>query len=200
MELYVNDSKLDITLENEKTVGDVLRSFEAEAAKMNSTTVAIVLNGSIVPASQFEKAAAQPLEENTKIELTVISQNDISCRFNDEAKLSIELADMLEQIPVQLQSGKDKEANGIITALADLIDKVCRTASLSALFPNVYKSFLIDGKSISEFFADFAPVLSDFEHALEAKDTVLVGDLAEYEISPRLRAFAAAVSAGSAKA
>ena len=32
MELYVNGSKLDIQLENEKTVGEVLASFEKQLA------------------------------------------------------------------------------------------------------------------------------------------------------------------------
>ncbi len=193
MELFANGIKLDITLEKEKTVGDVLRSFEAEAAKNNATTVAIVLNGKLIAAGDFEKAASEPIKDNTKIELTVISQSDVAQDFDAEAAQCIALADELEQIPGQLQSGKDKEANGIITVLADLIDKFCHTASLSALFPEVYKTLLIDGKTVSAFFSDFEPVLSDFEHALEAKDTVLVGDLAEYEISPRLRLIASAV-------
>jgi hypothetical protein len=40
---------------------------------------------------------------------------------------------------------------------------------------------------VSDFFADLTPVLSEFEEALKANDTVLVGDLAEYEICPRLK-------------
>ena len=38
----------------------------------------------------------------------------------------------------------------------------------------------------SDFFADFQPILKDFEDALKNNDTVTVGDLAEYEICPRL--------------
>ena len=33
MELFVNGEKIDITLEDEKTVGEVLKSFEKEAEK-----------------------------------------------------------------------------------------------------------------------------------------------------------------------
>src|SRR5574344_1032076 len=121
MELFANGIKLDITLENEKTVGDVLRSFETEAAKNNATTVAIVLNGKLIAAGDFEKAASEPLADDTKIELTVISQSDVAQDFEAEAAQCLALADKLEQIPGQLQSGKDKEANGIITVLADLI-------------------------------------------------------------------------------
>ena len=33
MEFYVNGTKIDVELENEKTIGDVLRGFEEECAK-----------------------------------------------------------------------------------------------------------------------------------------------------------------------
>ena len=45
-------------------------------------------------------------------------------------------------------------------------------------------------KTVGDFFQDFMPILSDFEQAVESGDTVLIGDLAEYEISPRLSAIA----------
>ena len=38
MEFYVNGTKIDVELENEKTIGDVLRGFEEECAKSNATT------------------------------------------------------------------------------------------------------------------------------------------------------------------
>ena len=85
-----------------------------------------------------------------------------------------------------MQSGKDKEASTLITKLADLIEKFCHTATLSALFQDIYKKLTIDGKTINEFFQNFSGILNDFEQAIASKDTVLMGDLAEYEISPRL--------------
>ena len=101
----------------------------------------------------------------------------------------------LKQIPVKFQAGKDNEANSIITSLADLIDNICHTASLSALFPQKFEKIKIEGKTFVEFFADLSPVLKDFEQAIESKDTVLLGDLAEYEISPRLDSLADALEA-----
>ena len=54
MELYVNGSKLDVELENEKTIGDVLKSFEAECEKSKATTVSIYVNGHYVNADDFD--------------------------------------------------------------------------------------------------------------------------------------------------
>lgn len=64
---------------------------------------------------------------------------------------------------------------------------------MSALFPEVYSSIVIDGKSVTEFFEEFAPLAADFEQSLETKDTVTSGDLCEYEIAPRLELIAKAI-------
>ena len=58
MQLKINGQPVDVTLENEKTVGDVLKSFESEAARNDATTVAIWLNGREISADKFDDAAA----------------------------------------------------------------------------------------------------------------------------------------------
>lgn len=190
MEFYVNGEKIDIQLENEKTVGDVLKSFEEEFAKNNATTVNIILNGKNVDADHFDDECKKPLEDNTKLELSVISLSDIQNSFKAEAEECSDLAKKMLEIPEKLQAGKDKEASKMITLLTDFIENFCHTASLSALFPENYKDIKIDEKNLKDFFADFTQILSDFEQAISSKDTVLIGDLAEYEISPRLVAIA----------
>ena len=186
MELFVNGNKLDITLENEKTVGDVLKSFEEECAKNNATTIQIVLNGKKVEANDFDSICAQELSEKTKLELTVVSQDEIRDSLKTKAEESESLSEELLKLSAQLQGGKDKESSILISKLADFIDGFCRTASLSSLLPEFYQTISIDEKSLNDFFADFSPILNDFEQAIASKDVVLMGDLAEYEISPRL--------------
>lgn len=195
MEFYVNGTKIDVELENEKTIGDVLRGFEEECAKSNATTVSIIVDGKNISAEDFDKTAEKPLCPDTKIELGIISQETIENSFNEEKENCRKLSEELKQIPVKFQAGKDNEANSIITSLADLIDNICHTASLSALFPQKFGKIKIEGKTFVEFFADLSPVLKDFEQAIESKDTVLLGDLAEYEISPRLDSLADALEA-----
>lgn len=190
MEFYVNNEKLDIILEDEKTVGDVLKSFEAECAKNNATTINITLNGKNIGAEEFESIFNEPITDDTKLELVIVSQTEILASFENQKAECQELSNELLELPVKLQGGKDKEATAMISKLADFIEKFCRTATLSALFPEIYKKLTIDGKSVNDFFQDFSQILNDFEQAIASKDTVLMGDLAEYEISPRLLAIA----------
>lgn len=199
MELFVNGEKIDITLEDEKTVGEVLKSFEKEAEKSEATTIGIFLNGKKILADDFDEASKTPLEENTKIELTVLSKQDVIDSLEKSKEKFSLLAQKLPEVPVALQGGKDKEANTVIAELAEAIDDFCHTAALSALFPEVYSSIVIDGKSVTDFFEEFAPIAADFEQSLETKDTVTSGDLCEYEIAPRLELIAKAIEDGLKK-
>lgn len=194
MNFYVNGNKLDITLENEKTVGDVLKSFEEEAEKNDATTVSIELNGNVIDAEKLDEAFSQELSESTDLRLQVISKNDITQNFAINAENFMKISKGLQNISVLLQSGKEKDANEIIENLANEIDRFCHTATLSALFPDTYRKIIIDGNDLGTFFGEFTPIFKDFKDAMEAKDTVTVADLAEYEISPRLEQIAKAIA------
>jgi len=187
MEFYVNNEKLDIVLETEKTVGDVLKSFEEECAKNDATTINITLDGKNISAQEFDSIFNQPLKDDTKLELVIITKAEVKNAFEEEKKDCLALSKDLLELPVKLQGGKDKEATTLIARLADFIENFCHVTTLSALFPEIYKKLNIDGKSVNDFFQDFSQILNDFEQAIASKDTVLMGDLAEYEISPRLQ-------------
>ena len=51
----------------------------------------------------------------------------------------------------------------------------------------------INGMNFKDFFEDFSPILHDFEDAMKNNDTVLIGDLSEYEICPRLKSISEAL-------
>ncbi len=185
MEFYINDEKIDITLDEEKTVGDVLKSFETTCEQNDSAVIGIRINGKQITAELFDEYAKKALENNMKFEFSVVTRQNIKDAFKNLSELFRRLSEKMQTIPVELQSGKAKEANESILALADSIDEFCHIATLASLFQD-YTEVKIEDKPFSEFFKEFSPVLSDFEDALKNNDTVSVGDLAEYEICPRL--------------
>ena len=194
MQLKVNGENVDITLEGEKTVGEILKSFEAEASKNEATTTNIILNGKEVAADEFEKILGEPILDDTSIELTVVSRTALVRNFKESGKKLEEIQAELGSVSTLLQSGKDAQVGKIITALADEISNFLHIARLSSLFPEFYNGLEAGGKDIGQFLEDFMPFLKDFEEALGSKDTVTVGDIAEYEISPRLTQMAEAVA------
>lgn len=193
MRLNVNGQDIDVTLEDEKTVGDVLKSFETAASENEATTVRIVLDGEAVSPDRFDEILDRPLEDKTSLELTVLTKGQLIDSLKDVSERIGRLS--LEDIPVLLQGGKDKEAAAIIDSLASDCNAFFHTASMASLFPELYGKLAIDGADFMDFFKDFLSILSDFKDAMEGNDTVTVGDLAEYEIEPRLKAVMKAISA-----
>ena len=55
MDFFVNGEKLDITLQGEKTIGDVLRSFEVSCEQNKLATVSISVDGINISADQFDE-------------------------------------------------------------------------------------------------------------------------------------------------
>ena len=83
-------------------------------------------------------------------------------------------------VSVLLQSGKDRQAMETITRFADLI------AAVLAVLPRT-----AGGGEAAALFAELNPRLREILDAFDAKDFILIGDILEYEIAPRLGGLAA---------
>lgn len=101
--------------------------------------------------------------------------------------------DMLKLIQVttvDLQSGAEKEAMkniqviiGTLESIVALLQVVKTTFSLD------YNNIYFDNKSIEEFNKELKEILNEMVGAMENRDTVLIADLIEYELSPRLEKY-----------
>ncbi|RKX93137.1 MAG: hypothetical protein DRZ90_13100 [Spirochaetes bacterium] len=91
------------------------------------------------------------------------------------AKTLAEMAESLDDVAVQLQTGQDKTAMETIIRLTEILQMFMRSLS-----------WLDGSDSVEEIMNDMNRVLSELEEALKEGDTVLIGDLLEYEIKPRL--------------
>ena len=187
IDFYINGQKVDVQLEDEQTIGDVLKSFESTCEENQAAVIGISVDGKQITADLFDAEASKPLGKDTKFEFSIVTVNDIKASFAKLSELFDELASQMEGVPVALQSGKNKEVSTSIAKLADSIDQFCHIATLASLFPDTFTNSQLNGANIKDFFADFSPILKDFEDALQNNDTVMLGDLSEYEICPRLK-------------
>ena len=193
VDFYINGQKVDVQIEDEQTVGDVLKSFESTCEENNAAVIGISVDGKQITADLFDEEAVKPLSENTKFEFSIVTINEIKASFAKLSELFNELANQMEEVPVALQSGKNLEVSESIKKLADSIDQFCHIATLASLFPETFTNTTMNGMNFKDFFADFSPILKDFEDALQNNDTVMLGDLSEYEICPRLKEISAAL-------
>jgi hypothetical protein len=106
-------------------------------------------------------------------------------------------AKRLEDLPLDIQTGKDGRAAETVQLFSNIAEKLFRIFSLLKLEGIITDTLVIDtvpgGVPLSTFIDDFSAALKELLAAYEVKDAVLVGDLAEYELAPRLRAFYSAI-------
>jgi len=193
VEFFINGQNVEVQIEDEQTVGDVLKSFEKTCEENEAAVIGITVDGKQITADIFDEESSKELGKNTKFEFSVVTKGSIQEAFENLSVLFTSLSEKMEQVPVALQNGQNAEVVESIKNLADHIDEFCHVATLASLFPDTFKEITINGMNFKDFFADFSQILLDFEQALQNNDTVLIGDLSEYEICPRLSAISQAL-------
>ncbi|HTP57907.1 MAG TPA: hypothetical protein VMM82_03255, partial [Spirochaetia bacterium] len=139
------------------------------------------------------------LSPEQRQEATVLVQSmraELSRRITDAAQpreaLARCMADLrtrvgqLPEVSVLLQTGKDKAAMETVIGFTDTVQSAL--ALVPFLPPNAERGRLI---------AELTPVLRDLAAAFDARDSVLIGDLLEYEVAPRVTALLPLLGDGS---
>jgi hypothetical protein len=100
----------------------------------------------------------------------------------------------LEDLPLDIQTGKDDRAAETVQLFSTITEKLFRLFSLLNFQGALTETGRINDLPVHVFMEEFSAALKELLAAYELKDAVLVGDLAEYELAPRLRGFYAAIN------
>jgi hypothetical protein len=102
-------------------------------------------------------------------------------------KLLSKSIEPINEIPVLLQTGKDREAMNTVITFIEHSQKLIRLYPILKITEgfNMQEQFST-GETLEDYYSEFNSVLRELIEAFSAKDSVLIGDLLEYEISPRI--------------
>ncbi len=195
MDIVINGQQLEFSLENEKNIGDVLQAIETDCEASNATIIRICTDGHLVTEDDFESTCKKSLDSVQKLQLETMSEKDVILFIENTSTALEEIITQLLQVPVLLQSNKDGEVSTIVMNFVDKLDSIQHISYFCSLFPNRFDDLRIENTNISGFLQELTPILQEFEDSLASHDTVLTGDLAEYEIVPKLQAFVNATTA-----
>lgn len=93
----------------------------------------------------------------------------------------------VSEVSVLLQTGKDREAMAAVVRFTELSDKLIRLYGILVRQGKIdLSASMVQGERFAAFYEDLNGVLRELSEAMAAADSVLVGDLLEYEIAPRL--------------
>jgi hypothetical protein len=276
MEITINGQKADITLDTEKTVGEVLAGMEQWLAHSLYRLSGLVIDGKAADAASLDAAfdrdiagvqsmdiitsslddlAAQGLErlrEDIDVyeargfderrnffapwnespqariiaeqipELYALCEKAFSGRELDAAMLRAiaeerlrelrapveelarcepliaEICGRLEDLPLDIQTGKDTRATETIQIFSNITGKVFRIYNLLKARGLAADEIAAGDTPLADYVSEFGAALKELLAAYEQRDAVLVGDLAEYELAPRLRLLYGAIKQGAA--
>ena len=189
MKIYINDNELDFTLENEKTCGDVLNQIQIQFEKDNATIIGINIDGKNISVEEIDSLSQVGIEDVEIIKIIAVSAEHIKETLIALSYNFDKINQGFEDFPVLLQGNDMVKVSEVLKNFADDFDLLCRTVSLTALFPEYFADIKIEENSLVDFIKEFSPFLEDFENAIKENDTVTIGDIAEYEIKPRLESY-----------
>ncbi|MCL2214187.1 MAG: hypothetical protein FWC06_03145 [Treponema sp.] len=108
--------------------------------------------------------------------------------FTNMETVLIDTCERLENLPLDIQTGKDSHAAQsiqIFTAVTEKIFRLYRQLSIQGYLSESTQEDSIE--PLETQITDFNNVLKELFEAYEKNDSVLIGDLAEYEASPKLK-------------
>lgn len=94
------------------------------------------------------------------------------------------LMPQMEDVSLMLQTGKDKEAMDVIIRFTELFQKLLRIYTYLPV-----KTQEDHNQDLKEYIKDMSGILKELTEAFTSEDSVLMGDLMEYEILPRMKSF-----------
>ena len=108
--------------------------------------------------------------------------------FNSETQVYI-ISGRMEEFPLDMQTGKDQRAAETIQLFSQIIGKLLRIFFIHKSEGLSPETFVIDDRPAKIFIEELNTALRELSDAYENRDTVLAGDIAEYELAPRLLKF-----------
>jgi len=267
MNICINDQPADITLDTEKTLGDVLSGIEHWVSSSGSRIREISVDGQVLEDEALSGAFDRDVNDIKKLDIAVSAYRELAaealdilrqtCVFYNGAAfderpliaeawensaasyflradisdiyslaarafsgegLSVQdlsimieerqreisspcleitgcevlvknIAERMEELPLDIQTGKDQRAAETIQHFSRTAEKLFRVFFIFESEGLSLDNFLVDGLSVRAFMEEFTAALTEISAAYENRDTVLVGDLSEYELAPRLLKF-----------
>ena len=193
MVIKINGEELSYTLENEKTVGEVLGSIEEACCREHETIVQVAVDGKVLTSHEVDLLFKQPVDTDITIDLSTFSGTEIRNYMKALMQDLSKYADDFEQIPVYMQTGKDVQVLNLLGTFSEKLNELNRSLLLSDI-TELPIDMQIEEKSIHEYQKEITALLQNIVSSIEEKDIIQVGDLAEYELAPLVKTLINGVS------
>ena len=267
MEIFINKKPANITLDTEKTLGDILSGIEQWISPTGHRIKSLSMDGNNLAAGDLAQVFNKDISEIVRLDIGISSYRELSAEALEDltatcllfAGASFEersgiaeiwgnspaanflLSDMpdifqlaansfagngisaqdlmillderlreiedpereisnsetlikkisqrMQELPLDMQTGKDASAAETIQLFSRMGEKLFRILFIFKSEGLIIGGFTIDNMPALNFLEEFKNALVEISGAYRDQDTVLAGDIAEYELSPRILRF-----------
>ncbi|MFW5727167.1 MAG: hypothetical protein ACOCW5_01125 [Spirochaetia bacterium] len=168
-------NNIDGILGSENEYGRVLETLVAESG---------INEGELKPTVQQLQSYLHNLLIILQSRLSEVAQPLTELRSTAERLRT--LITQLMDVSVYLQTGKDKAAMDSIIEFTEISEKLIRLYRILQNQGITDVSLTqIEGQNFSSFYSELNDIFHELEDAFKSRDSVLIGDLLEYEVAPR---------------
>ena len=168
-------NNIDGILDSDNEYGRVLETLVAESG---------IHDGELKPTVQQLQSYLHNLLIILQSRISEVTQPLTELRSTAESLRT--LIPQLMDVSVYLQTGKDKAAMDSIVEFTEISEKLIRLYGIlqSQGIADVSNT-QIEGQDFKSFYAELNDIFRELEDAFNSRDSVLIGDLLEYEVAPR---------------
>jgi len=138
--------------------------------------------------SNIKILVVEHLEKLSKVLKTRIKE--VTSPYSELQETTKELKDLIpviSDVALMLQTGNDKKAMDSVLMFINLSEKLIRIFPfLVELGYTDIRKQSIENKNFNDFYKDLNDILSELVEAFDINDSILIGDLLEYEIVPKI--------------
>jgi len=189
MQILVNEHDVDIELNQERNLEELLVTIQDEVRKQDATklVVNIKVNGEEMLSSQEDMSLINIDQIDT---LEVITDDITKTAVNalTEIKLQLpQLSDAMVSISCLFQEGNREQALETFSKVCGEWRKIIQFFdSLAVVFMIDYSQLKINDKSFDKINEELLTLLTDTRTAIANDDMVMLSDLIEYELAPKI--------------
>lgn len=99
-----------------------------------------------------------------------------------------------EEIPTQLQGGRERDALDMVVRFTELTRRLLRVLPVASAARPELVEIEVDGRSFSESVNELNQLFLELEEAFSNNDMILIGDVMEYEMLPKLTTLTTAIT------
>ena len=185
MELYIDDTKVDIDPRASDRLEDVLRQEQIKLYESGRLVVALRCDGNEVPAGEMADILERQTSSFDRLDVLTSTKFDLVVDAMDQAAISLtQTEEACQRIADGLSEGKTEESmlafGDCLSVWQQIHEAISKSIAILAIDP---QRMLVGGVPLVDVINKPMVVLLRVKEALQSQDHVLLADTLKYEFS-----------------